>query len=90
MKDNQVDNKNPIDLQEIYRNVLVLSENLVALAQSGWRRWSRETICRGGKPHQVNASVRNSSPSLKSLFSYCQIIENERVTKEYLQQHLNF
>ena len=45
MKDNQVDNKNPIDLHEIYRNVLVLSEELVALAQSGeWETLvSRET-----------------------------------------------
>ncbi|WP_442959602.1 hypothetical protein [Providencia sp. PROV172] len=40
-----MDNKNPIDLHEIYRNVLVLSEELVALAQSGeWETLvSRET-----------------------------------------------
>ena len=45
MKDNQVDNKNPIYLLEIYRNVLILSENLVSLAQSGeWETLiSRET-----------------------------------------------
>ncbi len=95
MKDNQVDNKNPIDLQEIYRNVLVLSENLVALAQSGeWETLvSRETeyVLAVENLTALTQAFEEQQPITEEFIQLLhKIIENERVTKEYLQQHLNF
>nr|WP_285316351.1 flagellar protein FliT [Providencia rettgeri] len=95
MKDNQVDNKNPIDLQEIYRNVLVLSENLVALAQSGeWETLvSRETeyVLAVENLTELTQAFEQQQPITEEFIQLLhKIIENERVTKEYLQQHLNF
>ncbi|GAB1439433.1 hypothetical protein MASR2M36_22050 [Providencia sp.] len=95
MKDNQVDNKNPIDLQEIYRNVLVLSEDLVALAQSGeWETLvSRETeyVLAVENLTQLTQAFEQQQPITEDFIQLLhKIIENERITKEYLQQHLNF
>lgn len=95
MKDNPVDNKNPIDLPEIYRNVLVLSENLVALAQSGeWEALvSRETeyVLAVENLTVLTQIFEQQQPITEEFIQLLQkIIENERITKEYLQQHLNF
>lgn len=95
MKDNPVDNKNPIDLPEIYRNVLVLSENLVALAQSGeWEALvSRETeyVLAVENLTVLTQIFEEQQPITEEFIQLLQkIIENERITKEYLQQHLNF
>ena len=95
MKDNQVDNKNPIDLQEIYRNVLVLSENLVALAKSAqWETLvSRETeyVLAVENLTVLTHEYEQQEPITDEFIQFLQqIIENERITKEYLQKHLNF
>ncbi len=95
MKDNPVDNKNPIDLPEIYQNVLVLSENLVALAQSGeWEALvSRETeyVLAVENLTVLTQIFEQQQPITEEFIQLLQkIIENERITKEYLQQHLNF
>lgn len=95
MKDNQVDNKNPIDLQEIYRNVLVLSENLVALAKSAqWETLvSRETeyVLAVENLTVLTHEYEQQQPITDEFIQFLQqIIENERITKEYLQKHLNF
>ncbi|CAG9413502.1 Flagellar protein FliT [Providencia alcalifaciens] len=95
MKDNQVDNKNPIYLLEIYRNVLILSENLVSLAQSGeWETLiSRETeyVLAVENLTALTQEYEQEQPITDDFVQLLhQIIENERVTKEYLQNHLNF
>lgn len=95
MKDKQVNNHKPIDLHEIYRDVLVLSENLVALAQA--KEWeqliARETeyVHAVENLTQLSHQLEAQQPITDELVVLLQqIIENERVTKTYLQQHLDF
>ncbi|BBG58532.1 Flagellar protein FliT [Providencia rustigianii] len=95
MKDNQVDNKNPLYLLEVYRNVLILSENLVALAKSGeWETLiSRETdyVLAVENLTALTHDFEQHQPITEDFIQLLhQIIENERITKEYLQNHLNF
>lgn len=84
-----------IDLHEIYRDVLVLSENLVALAQA--KEWeqliARETeyVHAVENLTQLSHELGAQHPITNELVIMLQqIIENERVTKTYLQQHLDF
>lgn len=95
MKDNPVDNNNSIDLREIYFNVLMLSENLVALAQSNeWETLiSREAeyVVAVENLTALTQAFEETQPITEEFIQLLQrIIENERITKEYLQQHLNF
>lgn len=95
MKDNPVDNNNSIDLREIYFNVLVLSENLVALAQSNeWETLlSREAeyVVAVENLTALTQAFEGTQPITEEFIQLLQrIIENERITKESLQRHLNF
>lgn len=95
MKDNPVDNNNSIDLREIYFNVLVLSENLVALAQSNeWETLlSREAeyVVAVENLTALTQAFEETQPITEEFIQLLQrIIENERITKESLQRHLNF
>ncbi|ELX8378907.1 flagellar protein FliT [Providencia vermicola] len=95
MKDKQVNNKEPIDLYEIYRDVLVLSENLVALAQA--KQWEQlvaqetEYVYAVENLTQLTHEFEAQNPITDELVGLLhQIIENEKITKTYLQQHLDF
>ncbi|MCW2253994.1 flagellar protein FliT [Providencia alcalifaciens] len=95
MKDKQVNNHKSIDLHNIYCNVLVLSENLVALAQAGeWEQlvsyeteyvYAVENLTRLSYELEIQQTITSKFVNLLH-----QIIENERITKIYLQQHLDF
>lgn len=95
MKDKQVNNHKSIDLHNIYCNVLVLSENLVTLAQAGeWEQlvsyeteyvYAVENLTRLSHELEIQQTITSKSVNLLH-----QIIENERITKIYLQQHLDF
>lgn len=95
MKYKQVNNHKSIDLHEIYRDVLVLSENLVALAQA--KEWEQLIAHETEYVHavenltQLSHELGAQHPITNELVIMLQqIIENERVTKTYLQQHLDF
>ncbi|EKT62203.1 flagellar protein FliT [Providencia burhodogranariea] len=95
MKDKQVKNQKTIDLHNIYYDVLVLSENLVDLAQSGdWEQlvsyeieylYAVENLTQLSHELEIQQAITSKFVSLLN-----QIIENERITKTYLQQHLDF
>ncbi|MDV5226042.1 flagellar protein FliT [Providencia rettgeri] len=95
MKYKQVKNHKPIDLHEIYRDVLLLSENLVALAQA--KEWEQLIAHEAEYVHavenltQLSHEFEAQQPITDELVALLQqIIENERVTKIHLQQHLDF
>ncbi|CAK6614149.1 Flagellar protein FliT [Providencia stuartii] len=95
MKDNQVNNKKPTDLYEIYRDVLALSENLVALAEA--QQWEQlvahetEYVYAVENLTQLTHEFEAHQPITDELVRLLhQIIENEQITKTHLQQHLDF
>lgn len=90
-----MNNHKTIDLHQIYRDVFVLSENLVALAQA--KEWeqliARETeyVRAIENLMQLSDELEAQQPITDELVALLQlIIENERVTKTYLQQQLGF
>lgn len=95
MKDNQVSIQTTINLHDIYQHVLTLSEELVTLARnSEWDNLiARETdyVCAVEHLTQLSHELEKEQPVTGELVEILQaIIENERVTKICLQDHLNF
>lgn len=95
MKDNQVSIQTTINLHDIYSHVLVLSEELVTLAKnSEWDSLiARETDYVSAVEYLTHIShqLEKEQPVTGELVEVLQaIIENERVTKIYLQDHLNY